>query len=32
MNADVMWVDGVVLGVGDEKRRVFADSSITAWY
>ncbi len=28
VNADVMWADGVVTGVGDEKRRVFADSSI----
>jgi uncharacterized phage protein (TIGR02218 family) len=28
VNADVMWVDGVVTGVGGEQRRVFADNSV----
>lgn len=28
INAEVMWKSGVVSGVGDEQRRVFADSSI----
>lgn len=28
VNAEALWVDGVVTGLGDEKRRVFADSSV----
>ena len=28
VNADAMWRDGTVTGVGDEQRRIFADSSL----
>ena len=28
VNADVMWENGTITGIGDEQRRVFADSSV----
>lgn len=28
VNSDVMWVNGAVTGLGDEQRRVFADSAV----
>lgn len=28
VNADLLWVDGLVTGLGDEQRRVFADSAV----
>ena len=28
VNADVMWEDGTVTGIGDEQRRIFADSAV----
>ena len=28
VNADVMWEDGTVTGIGDEQRRIFADNAV----